>query len=201
MTEGQVACGRVGEGAAAPVGGNRRDPLRVRPAPYPPGGDLDRRGDAPITLGRDRGQQDPGSRQPHQPASGRDRPRLWFQLRAAVVPPSVQLRLVGVNGAQLLVDVTVNGEPLPLLPPLDGADVALQVGSDLLPGVQPLAGWRLRRFRPLTALQITPPSPKRGKVIVRRWFRASKGPRAVLCGTLRCFAACGTAQPALKRGG
>ena len=56
---------------------------------------------------------------------------------AAVLQPVIDLRLIGIHGPELLVNVAVNGQAFALFPPTDGADVALQVVRDRFPGVEP----------------------------------------------------------------
>src|ERR1700730_6646979 len=57
---------------------------------------------------------------------------------APLTPPCLQLRLVGVHTGELVVRFAMNRQALVLLPALDGANVLLQKGGNLLPGVQPL---------------------------------------------------------------
>ena len=65
--------------------------------------------------------------------SGR-RPRwLLLEMQGAARPPRVELRAGAVHRTALRVQVPVNGHPFGLLPPLNGADVPLQVRGNRLP--------------------------------------------------------------------
>jgi hypothetical protein len=65
--------------------------------------------------------------------------RHWFglgfrlQRGPTIRPPVVDLRLVGVNRSCFFVQMTMDRKLFPLLPALDGADVAAEIDSDLLP--------------------------------------------------------------------
>jgi hypothetical protein len=63
-----------------------------------------------------------------------------IEARAAIFPPRVDFGTVGVNGAELVVEVAVNGQAFLLLPALDGANVAAEIGGNLLPGLEKIAG-------------------------------------------------------------
>src|SRR5580704_12454260 len=65
---------------------------------------------------------------------------------AALTPPCLQLRLVGVHAGELIVRLAMNRQALVLLPALDSANVLLQKGGNLLPGVQPLFAFSPRIF-------------------------------------------------------
>jgi len=61
--------------------------------------------------------------------------------------PRVQLRLGSVDRAYLVMQVPVDRHSLALLPALDRGHIALEVGRDLLPRIQPVFRQRLgRRF-------------------------------------------------------
>ena len=52
--------------------------------------------------------------------------------------PGVQLRLERVDGADSVVQMAMDGHALPLFPALDGCHVAIEVGRDFLPRVEPV---------------------------------------------------------------
>ena len=52
--------------------------------------------------------------------------------------PGIQLMGEGVDGAALRVQVAVDRHRFPLFPPLDGGDVAVEVGGDFFPRVEAL---------------------------------------------------------------
>lgn len=54
---------------------------------------------------------------------------------AAGAEPGVEFGGVGVDAGTGAVLVAVDGQSFALLPKLDGADVAVEVGGDFLPGV------------------------------------------------------------------
>jgi hypothetical protein len=57
--------------------------------------------------------------------------------RAAARPPRVQLRAERVDGSELVMKMAMDRHGLTPFPALHGADVALQIGGDFLPRVQP----------------------------------------------------------------
>jgi hypothetical protein len=61
-------------------------------------------------------------------------------MRAASLPPLVDLALVGVDGSELIVKVAMDRQPFSPFPSANGCDVSVQVGCDLFPGVQAAVG-------------------------------------------------------------
>jgi hypothetical protein len=61
--------------------------------------------------------------------------------------PSVQLRLVGVDGALFFELEAMNREASGVLPTLNGSDFAPKVSGDFLPGVQAAIGRRMAGAR------------------------------------------------------
>ena len=62
-------------------------------------------------------------------------------LRRRKIPPAgprIQFRPGGVDRAHPVMQVPVDGHPLPLLPALNGGHVAFKVGRNLLPRIQPV---------------------------------------------------------------
>ena len=68
----------------------------------------------------------------------------WRKIPAAA--PRIQFRPGGVDRAHPVMQVPVDGHPLPLLPALDRGHVAVEVSRDLLPRIEGIfgrsLGWR-----------------------------------------------------------
>ena len=106
--------------------------------------------------------------------------------------PRVQLRPGGVDRAHPVMQVPVDGHPLPLLPALDRGHVAFEVGRNLLPGIQPVflriavyggmvrpsgsPGWSANVTNPGTKLY---PCPARARQ--KTAFDGKPGKRLYLC--------------------
>ena len=56
--------------------------------------------------------------------------------RRAAALPGIELVPIGVDRAQLVVEVPMDGQSFAVFPSLHRTDVALQIGRDILPGVQ-----------------------------------------------------------------
>ena len=78
-------------------------------------------------------------------------PILLLCLKIPAAHPRIQFRPGRVHRAHPVMQVPMDGHPLPLLPPLDRRDVAFEVGRDLLPRIQPVfkrsLGWRCTKGR------------------------------------------------------
>ena len=59
--------------------------------------------------------------------------------------PLVQFRFEGVDGGLFFVEVAMDGEAFDFFPSLDGAYVAIEIGSDFFPGVEPVIPVNRRR--------------------------------------------------------
>jgi hypothetical protein len=57
----------------------------------------------------------------------------------AVRPPGVELCLEGVDASELLVRVAMDGQTFLFLPAMDGANGAVKISGDVLPGVHHVA--------------------------------------------------------------
>jgi hypothetical protein len=54
--------------------------------------------------------------------------------------PAIELGFERVDTRELVVEVPMDRQPFELFPAAGSPDIALQIGSDLLPGFEPLAG-------------------------------------------------------------
>ena len=77
-------------------------------------------------------------RQDRQPPAG-GRGDLWLGsgARGVLAPPGVELVCIGPHGAERAMALAVHGELLAPLPALHRPHVTLEIGGDLLPGVEP----------------------------------------------------------------
>src|SRR5579863_4271615 len=66
---------------------------------------------------------------------------LDANLALAGLPPGVQVRFVGENRSQLALGEAAHRQSQVLFPTLDGSNLFLEIGGDLLPGVQAVVGW------------------------------------------------------------
>ena len=67
------------------------------------------------------------------------------QVWTTAAPPVVEFGSEGVHRTLFLVHVAMDGHRFPFFPPLDRADIPLEIGRDVLPGIQAVCGVCVRR--------------------------------------------------------